>query len=266
MNKTLPLLLSATLTCVSHGAVTSFSDNFDDYDPESNIPSPWSFSNSAGAATQKISTISGSNRGYSLSLTSNASNYGVVSAGSGSDFVVSVQFRMDSLAAGSNSSATINHSLNALASATLGTGYRLNYVPAYSTSSIQNAGLLVLAETGGTGLAGTLNSTSTHFLTAADIGASGKFYTLQLTGTYSGGVLTLNGVLLDGATVLLSVSGTDSTIQTGSYFGMRFASNSSQNTGTVTYDNFSVLAVPEPATAGLAGIGLMGMLLRRRQR
>jgi len=269
--KTLFFCLPAVILATSaQGALTSFTDNFDSYTAGEPITSPWTYGDSAATSTQQVTEISPGNLGYTQTLTGSGSGYITTSLGSGTDFAMSVRFRMDALSGGSGGSATMNQSLSALGnniSASSGSAYRLSYVPVVSDDVIQNYGRLILSETNSTGIAGTLTSADRFILPESDVGAGARFYTLRLTGTYTDGSLTLLGALLDDTeSVLLTVDGTDASPLAGEYFGLRFASNSSLNTGAVTYDDFSVIAVPEPAAAGLAGIGLLGLLLRRPTR
>ncbi|MGF1633235.1 MAG: PEP-CTERM sorting domain-containing protein [Phycisphaerae bacterium] len=77
---------------------------------------------------------------------------------------------------------------------------------------------------------------------------------LALTYTISGGNLAMP----------LQVSGVDDdgTLQTGSHFGLR--NRFSNLDVSIDYDDFSLTAVPEPASAGLLMLGLAAFTRRRR--
>ncbi len=99
---------------------------------------------------------------------------------------------------------------------------------------------------------------------------TGVTYTLRLTGTYSGGSLSMSLGLFDAAgttQIGTSATATDATPLTGSNFGIRNR-NSSNSSGTsslnATFDNFSVTNIPEPSTALLGTLGALALLRRRR--
>lgn len=183
------------------------------------------------------------------------------------DFVISSEFTLDAFNAG-GSGSTLNFGLAARGTSSnfsAGQNYRLLYSP-FVPGTGTGTGRLTLVENGGANLTGTLTSAG------AITPAAGLTGTLTLTGTVTGGTLTLTGTLVSGATTL-TVTGTDTTPTAGEFFGYRTAVNavlgateagpltSSEN---VDFDNLAV--VPEPATAGLLGLGGAGLLARRRRR
>lgn len=126
------------------------------------------------------------------------------------------------------------------------------------------AGQLRFVENGGV-VAGTQLTTGTP--------AIGEIYTLTLSGLYvdSNGDLANDrldlSATISGGTGPSALSGTitfnDTTPATGTFFGIRNRNNSGDL--NVDFDNFSVAAVPEPASLALAGFGAMSLLVRRRR-
>ena len=189
----------------------------------------------------------------------------------GTDWTISTEFVLDDYTAPATANDnTINMGLAALGSSanfTTGTNYRLLYTLDSPTAT--QIGRITLSESGGgTGLTGVLSSVAANAVTL------GTPYQLTLSGSYSGGILTLNGTLTGGDGTTLTVSGTDTSVLTGTNFGYRTAVNAQRNGNTalntavtasvdVDYDNLSV--VPEPGSAILASCGLGGVLLRRRR-
>ncbi|NIA20742.1 MAG: PEP-CTERM sorting domain-containing protein [Anaerolineaceae bacterium] len=49
------------------------------------------------------------------------------------------------------------------------------------------------------------------------------------------------------------------------YFGLVFTSDIGTGTG-VSVDNVALVPVPEPATMGLLGLGMLGLVLRRKKK
>ncbi|GHC09742.1 PEP-CTERM sorting domain-containing protein [Cerasicoccus arenae] len=88
-------------------------------------------------------------------------------------------------------------------------------------------------------------------------------YTMTLSGTYSGGTLTMDLSITDGVNIGSVIGATDASSLTGQNFGFR---NRIPNAGTysVSYDNFSI--VPEPGSAALIMSACVGMLLMMRRR
>ncbi|HYE20830.1 MAG TPA: PEP-CTERM sorting domain-containing protein [Tepidisphaeraceae bacterium] len=266
----------------SAGAATvPFNENFDAATPGTTLPSPFVETNGAGNANYSV--VAGPTAGQEMqalmsATTAASGTTGVPSNASaavpfpglpGTDFTVSTDFRIESFQSG-GSGSTVNFGLAALGSVqnfSAGTNYRL----LYTTTATGGVGKLTLSEFGGgTGLTGTLTSTGT--LTPAN-GLAGTF---TLTGTYVGGSLTLTGTLSSPSlTNPLTVTGTDTSVLAGDYFGVRTALNAqlgSSQAGPLTtsqdirYDNFAVGAVPEPGTLAVLGLGATALLARRRRR
>lgn len=92
-------------------------------------------------------------------------------------------------------------------------------------------------------------------------------YMMALTGVYSAAGLTLTGTLSNDTDTLL-VSGVDSSLLTGTYFGYQDELGGSTQTSSpmlVSYDNFSI-SVPEPDVAALLMLGASALLFVYRHR
>ncbi|MEM7806840.1 MAG: PEP-CTERM sorting domain-containing protein [Planctomycetota bacterium] len=94
----------------------------------------------------------------------------------------------------------------------------------------------------------------------------GTIYTLTATFTPDGtGGLDIVSELFDGTTLVASASGNDPTALTGDFFGYRGRTTTSSQANSIAGfgDNFSVTVVPEPASVGAIGFGLL-LAARRR--
>ena len=157
---------------------------------------------------------------------------------------------------GSNAIAGVG-ALGSVVDLNAGDRYQLFYRASHSTL---NETLALTSVDGGT-------QTSSGTLAAV----IGHKYTLTLEGTYSGGTLTLTGTLLDTDTLnSITVSGTDTTPSTGTYFGYRVSAYTAIGSGddssiTADFDNFSVEGVPEPTSLSLLGMSAAVVALRRRR-
>jgi hypothetical protein len=112
-----------------------------------------------------------------------------------------------------------------------------------------------------------VNGTATSIVSGTYAGtlAIGTAETLTLTGTYSGGSLTLSFNVTDGVNSTTITAPVEAAPLTGQFFGIRNRNaNPSGANATATEDNFSV--VPEPASCTLAAIPALAALLRRRRR
>jgi len=93
-------------------------------------------------------------------------------------------------------------------------------------------------------------------------------YTMRLVGTYAGSTLNMTLSILDASGVQIGTSATasDTSPLTGTYFGYRNRVGISGGAFAGSFDNFSVVAVPEPGTVALFGLGAGAMLLMMRRR
>jgi hypothetical protein len=93
-------------------------------------------------------------------------------------------------------------------------------------------------------------------------------YTLTVKGWYTGGTLNFEYKLSDPSQSTITITGSDTTPLTGTYFGVRFRNGASSTTTTATidYDNFSISVVPEPSAISLCGIGGFLSLVVARKR
>ncbi|MET0262912.1 MAG: PEP-CTERM sorting domain-containing protein [Rariglobus sp.] len=110
------------------------------------------------------------------------------------------------------------------------------------------------------------SSTAATFATSLVVGTN---YTMSLTSTYVGGTLNMTFTLTNG-TQSQSVTATDTSPLTGTYFGYRL--NNSTDSLVTQFSNFTVTTspIPEPASAamllGLGALGAVGTVRRRRVR
>jgi hypothetical protein len=94
---------------------------------------------------------------------------------------------------------------------------------------------------------------------------TGVNYTLTLDGTYSGTTLNLALTLTNGADTT-TVNFADTTALTGQFFGLRDRPAATGASLDVDFDNFSVTATPEPASAGVIALGGLALAARRHRR
>lgn len=247
------ILFTGVILSGTQAAVLGYMENFDDATLGDVVPSGWTENGSAPLSNATIVTT-GSDQGYQfiLSGATHLNSTVDITDASPSSFMVSVSFTITSMAA--NPSAFSNINLIALSNTTDGsTGYRLGY-------NIGNTdrGRLSLGEHGTSGLTTT---TSTTTLTPT----VNVLYTMTLTGAYVSGAFNFTASLTNG-TDTINLSATDPSARTdATRFGFRTASNNAANSSTVVFDDFSV-SIPEPASAALVGLGLLGTLIRHRQK
>lgn len=195
----------------------------------------------------------------------------------GNSFTISSEFTLDAFSGSQNS--TVNFALVALdanSNFSDGVHYRIGYTP--YTASSGSSQRLFFSEFNGAGVAatqGTLNASTINSSNQVSL-TLGAVYNLTLEVTYTSATTTsiVGRLLNEAGETLATVAGTDSSAPTGEFFGYRTAVNAQRSSGTgafvasqeVHYDNLSVSAIPEPATALslLGGLGVLAMLRRRK--
>lgn len=259
-------LLLSLFSCpiVAHGA-TVFSTNFDGQTAGDSI-APLLTETGGGtqnstfvdlgagdiALRQAISGTGTSNASASFS----AANAQFVSEGG---FRISTTFTLNSFTVAG--SGVVNVSLSAFGSdPNLGNGsaYRLIY-----TLGVGNAGTLGLQDTSNDGTT-TITPSSGSI---APISGGTQVLTLTLVGLYqAGNTIRLTGTVTNGTTTLSMVV-SDTTVLSGTNFGVRAAlnGNSTSNAETVTYTGMTLETIPEPTSALLVALagGVFGLRRRR---
>jgi hypothetical protein len=249
-------LSAATVTVTAESPYTT---NFDDFiegnDPDAD-PGTFTETNSSANANSSIVQVPSQGLGLRQTATSTSNTIATVDAtgltgATGNQFSVSTTFVIDSF----STAGIANTSLNAAASSTFASGYRISYTLASTTPGA--IGGLTLSENATT-IAGATTTGTTY------TPAAGAVLTLTLTGIYSSATsVSLAGYLFDsGGNEVARVTFTDTSAQTGNFFGVRTAVNG--GTESVTFTNFT-LAVPEPASAALAIISAAGLSFRRKR-
>lgn len=216
----------------------------------------------SGVGGNKLFQNSILSTGGAMSSTASINFSGFLGGSTAQDFLISTEFKLD--LADTKSSITIG--FGALGStSTFGGGssapyYLADLVVADGGAALGRLRILEVAGSNDT----FAQKVSTVALNWEDT------YRLTLQGTYVGGALNMSLTLVNLTTpdpetgsAIDTISGTDPTPLTGTHFGYRNRTNDAGEV-QVKFDNFTV-AVPEPSTVGLLGLGVVGLLARRRR-
>jgi hypothetical protein len=264
------LLLSSA--DAASASVITVTENFNSYATGDTPVTGFTESNTA-AYTIVPGPTTGDQR-YRASLSSasggaNASSGTQIAGVVGNNFSVSTLFNVTSFTANGTSTLNLGFGLLGTTANFSDTGaesqYRVLFTIASGTTA--DVGVVNFQETAtnftiGTGI--------NQQVRGASIGvATGVDYLLTVDGTYNAsGHLTMvaTATRLDTNASTTSTV-TDTTPRAGSFFGYRTALNAAGGSAAmvVNYDNFSLTAVPEPASVGVAGIAALGLLGRRRR-
>ncbi len=243
-----------------------FTTNFDEYtgtDPIDGTAGRFTASGT-GTFSNSITSLGGSNLALSQSASGPTTGTGSGAAiaavnttgltANGGGFTVSTTF----LTTTAGTTGTTNLSVNGAASSTFGTGYRL----VYTTFAATGTGTLSFARNGTT-----IGTSAGAVISGSFVPSSVTPLTLSMTVLYnSNNNATIIGALYNGTTQVASLSFTDTnTVQRGEYFGVRTAASGAGANETITYTDFTLAAVPEPASAALAGMAGLLLTLRRRR-
>jgi hypothetical protein len=260
------LLTALTLPMALPAAVIPYTNDFSGSGGNTAFPNTTGTWNLSGGSYQ-ASMATGTN------LTTTATQQ--ITNADGQSFVMSTQFSLSSAATlPSNQSFTLGFGAFGTSQSFSSAGANSLYLAdfTYSGTGTANPSL-------GTLRILSLNDSTDFTSTAAsalDSGATAPLaikldtvYTLQLTGVFTDGDLSLTLSLYNAAgTTQIGTSATaaDGSPLTGDYFGYRNRNSGNVTTGTSTiaYDNFSLIAVPEPATSLAFGVGAAVLLFRRR--
>jgi hypothetical protein len=263
------MALAAFTTRGANAAVFPYTNDFSgvgantDFPSESGGTTPWTVA--GGTYNIVDSNIAGQvNTTASIPVTSRPT------AG-GEGFVQSTQFTVDALG-GTPNFFTIGFAALATGPApypTASTNFYLADVD-FADDTVEYGRMRILNQ--GAANADFVQGSNNDAIDPLDL-VVGTTYTLRLTGTYNGtGGLAMTLGLFDAAgttQIGSTVSATDPTPLAGDHFGYR---NAAARVGTasvnydVSFDNFQVIAVPEPTALALAGAAAGLLALRRRRR
>lgn len=199
--------------------------------------------NGSGSANYSLSPTSLQFSGTTSNGAANASAAISIAGINGNSFSISTEFSLDSLTTPSGS--TVNFGFGLFGdtpnfSSTSGSYFRVLFTP-FDASTASNH-LSIARYVNGT----STNANSSLGTISSFAGMTG---TLTVSGAYSGSLLSLTATLTSGSNSI-NVD-LNSQELAGTYFGYRTAINapiSSATAEAVTYDNFSISAVPEPTT------------------
>ena len=179
-----------------------------------------------------------------------------------SDFVVSTRFTL-SVEAHTGAGVTSTVGFGAFGTSS---GFGTNYLADWFVNpEASNAGTLrILAQGDGSdfnGVQGDADGVN------GDSIVVGNTYELRLSGSYAGGALNMTLALYDDAGNQLgtAATATDLTPLTGTYFGYRNRVVSTHSVG-VDYDDFRVVAIPEPTSLALVALAVAGLAVATRRR
>lgn len=243
MKKTL-LLATATMASImtTHAAVVINNGNFENGMPSgTSIAGTWSVNSGISEVTSGPNLISGSR---TISVTGGGSLVQdfVTGADTGlTNFQFDMAFRMDAISAAGDASGAERIRFRDDNNATDLMAFRINAggIYAYNGASWVNVNSTALS-----------SDTTYYFrMIATDAFRSGGSYTV--------------GISTDGINYTTG-STSNAFFNTGSTLDFETVSVGNGNGGGIFVDNFSVTPIPEPSIALLGGLGLLGLLRRRR--
>jgi hypothetical protein len=184
---------------------------------------------------------------------------------SGSDFVVSTQFKLNA-ATGSGNLPTMGLGILGSSTTFLSTGGDSYYLADWGISSTLSAAgqLRILAQGNTTNFAGVSGDSDGAGANGSSV-LVGNTYELRLTGTYIGGTLNMTFAMFDalGSQLGTAATASDSTPLGGQFFGYRNRTAGANHNVGVGYDNFRV--IPEPATITTLAVYVIVMTALRQR-
>lgn len=250
-------ILGLPVTAV-HATVIPYSNNFSGSGANvafTNETADANWTVSGGAYTNSLTTGS--------SAVASSASLQITNAAS-SSFTMAVDFTVS--AANASSSSTYGFGLFGLNSTFSGASSSLAYYLADVTFGSASQIRIVKVQTSPANVTLASQTGTAYKLTL------GSTYSLKLDVVASSGSVSMTFGLYDSTGTLMgsSITGTDSSSPlSGEYFGLRDRYTGTNTLHTVSYDNFSITAVPEPSTYALIGSALIGSAafgVRRRQR
>lgn len=210
-------------------------------------------------------------------VTAGGATWSVVTAGSNQ-----VYQAVGSSAAGSFSSTlSFSNITNSLSSFSISTSFKVTdlsngaFVGIAAFGSTSGLGTNYLADVNAAGTVRIISQgTNADFVASSTPSLGVVFnttstYTMSLTGTYISGALNLSYTVSDGIGHTQTVTASDATPYTGTFFGIRLNNSVASDPFAAQFSNFNVTtsAVPEPSTtAALFGLGVLGASLVARRR
>lgn len=232
--------------------------------PYTNDFSATGLPNAAPAANWSLSGGSFNNVVTTTTATSTATEQ--VTGVAGNDFVVTSHVTLNSVTTATNGTlTTIGFGIFAAANNFIGTHYLIDWTMAGTGTGGGNMRIL---RQGGGSLASSTTAVSDGGLYDSGHVPLATEFLMKVTGTYSGSTLSLAFSIWD-STGTNQIGGTatatDNAPLTGDFFGLRNRNPNTTASYNASFNDFNVVAVPEPASLGL--IGMAGLpLLRRRYR
>jgi len=213
---------------------------------------------------------------YQFSFTSTAvaassANLAITNA-SATSFVMESKFTITSFGLFNNNGTTIGFGLfgaDTAFSGSAGSPYYLADWTVANSASTNVGKLRILSLTDPAGFTA-VDSTADDNALSTQAATANTTYTLRLTGTYSSGTLNLSlGIFNSSGLTQIGSSATavDTSPLTGTAFGYRNRVGIGGGSFNTSFDDFSITAVPEPATWAMlcGGLFVLGAVAYRRR-
>jgi len=239
--------------------------------PYTNDFSSTALTNAAPAGNWSLSGGNFNNVVTTTTATPTASEQ--VTGVAGNDFVVSTRFTLNSVTPATTGFTSLGFGILATDGAFSSTGGNTLCLLDWSlagpatVATVPRGNLRILKQGGGS-FASSATGLSDGGGFVGNSVPLGTEFLLKVTGTYSGGSLTLTfGVWNSAGTAQIgtSATATDSAPLTGQFFGFRNRNPNTTASYNASFNDFNVVAVPEP-TFSAAALAAGGLMLRRRRR